>query len=185
MAWCESIGVGSGIIDLVSDKCSSPHRRHPGRYQHAGGEGADLACTTLTRSVQHFCWYDAAPVVRGVGLHYCSAPAAQERTHRAALVVSIMFAVLRTVVQELAAGMLLVNVKSKSDRTFACVLRPVIGTVGIMYYINMSWSHGRATGARSRRGSSAPCCRHLRDVYLYVPHGQSSCFTQVTHFLSH
>ena len=68
-----------------------------------------------------------------------------------------MFAVLRTVGQELAAGMLLVAGMSKSDRIFACVLRPVIGTVGTMYYFNMVRSQGRATGARSRRGSSAPC----------------------------
>jgi len=100
MARCESIGVGSGIIDFLYEECSSPHRRHSGRCQHAGGEGSDLTLTALTRSGQHFCSYDAAPVVRGVELHCCSAPAAQERSHRAALVVSSMFAVLRTVGQE-------------------------------------------------------------------------------------
>ena len=82
----------------------------------ARGEHVDEATwlsSTVIRAGQHFCWYDAAPVVRGVVLHYCSAPAAQERSHRAALVVSSMFAVPRTVGQELAAGMLLVSGMSK------------------------------------------------------------------------
>ena len=149
MLWRESSCSGSGIVDLLSDRCSSPYQRHYGPCQHASGEGADLTLAALTRSGQDSCWCDVAPVVRWAGLHYCSAPAAQERSYRAALVVSSMFAVLRTVGQELAAGMLLVAGMSESDRTFACVLRPVIGTVGIMYYINMSRSNGRATGAQS------------------------------------
>ena len=130
MAWCESIGISSSIIDLLSDRCSSPHRRHAGRCQHASGEGADLTLTELTRFGQHSCWYDAAPVVRGVGLHYCSAPAAQECSHRAALVVSSMFVVLCTVGQELAASMLLVAGMSKSDRhLLVCCVRSSVRSV--------------------------------------------------------
>ena len=61
--------------------------------------------------------------------------------------------VLRIIQQELAAGMLLVDVMSETGRVFACVLRPVIGTVSVQSYMDMSRSYIRATGARSRTPS--------------------------------
>jgi hypothetical protein len=75
--------------------------------------------------------------------------------------------VLRIVQQELAAGMLLVDVLSKSGRTFACVLRPVIGTVGTKYYINMLRSHVRATDARRRAQSKGPVRPFLPPLKRY------------------
>ena len=49
MLWRESSGIGSGIINLLYDGCSSPRRRRAGRSLRAGGEGADLARWALTR----------------------------------------------------------------------------------------------------------------------------------------
>ena len=49
MLWRESSVIGSGIIDLLYDGCSSPRRRRAGRSLRAGREGADLARWALTR----------------------------------------------------------------------------------------------------------------------------------------
>ena len=84
MLWRESSGSGSGIVDLLSDRCSSPYQRHYGPCQHASGEGADLTLAALTRSGQDSCWCDAAPVVRG-RLGCTTARLPQRRNARIAL----------------------------------------------------------------------------------------------------
>ena len=68
------------------------------------------------------------------------------------MVVNPMLPVLRIMCRKLPPSMFLVDVMMKIARTFgfACVLRPVIGTVSMRYYINTRGSQGQAMGARSR-----------------------------------
>ena len=49
MAWRESIGMGSSIIDLVHDESDSPRRRRHGRWMLTDGEGPVRALAALSR----------------------------------------------------------------------------------------------------------------------------------------
>ena len=72
------------------------------------------------------------------------------------MVVNLMLPVLRIMCRKLPPSMFLVDVMMKIARTFACVLRPVIGTVGMRYYINTRGSQGQAMGAPPAKGGYRP-----------------------------
>ena len=49
MAWFESIGMGSSIINLLCDESISLRRRHAGRLPRVSGEGPNQALPALSR----------------------------------------------------------------------------------------------------------------------------------------
>ena len=86
------------------------------------------------------------------------------------MVVNPMLPVLRIMCRKLPPSMFLVDVMMKIARTFACVLRPVIGTVGMRYYINTRGSQGQAMGARSRAPAKGRYRPFLPALKRYLVH---------------
>ena len=73
--------------------------------------------------------------------------------------------------RRLRNDVLLVVRPSKSGRLFACTLRTVIGTIGVVRNINIIRSPGRAMNARGRTQAKGPLRPFRPALKRYIPGG--------------
>ena len=159
MVWFESIGMGSSIIDLLYDEPISLCRRHAGRLPCVGGEGVKGPTGPFQRCR---VWMGVVTCTRWFrplsGPHWGATRWRKRRSeHRPRCWwCSRCSPHAMHLWRRLRDDVLLVVRPSKSGRVFACVMRTVTGTIGLVRDINFIRSPGRAMDARSRAQAKGP-----------------------------
>ena len=102
MAWFQSIGMGSSIIDLLCDESISLRRRHAGRLPRVNGEGPKLALPALSRVDGCGDAHEVVPAAPWPALGCCSMVQAKERAPAALLVVITVLTVYTASLEALA-----------------------------------------------------------------------------------
>ena len=102
MAWFQSIGMGSSIIDLLCDESISLRRRHAGRLPCVSGEGSIRALPALSRVDECGDAHEVVPAAPWPALGSCSVAQAKERATAALLVVLTVLTVCAVSLEALA-----------------------------------------------------------------------------------